>query len=543
MSGKTKPMLPNFSFDFGDRYMDVNGFQVAFRVYSESNVYTPDPARIKVLRQDDGLEIEADRFSWAGLQQQCKGSFRASIQFIEGGFECAIYASLPERIKGTAILLLSQPPSAMPTRDYAFEPIIAENSRLRYPADMRLPIFPLEMQGGEYLAVASLDEKVRGKTVAVASAPPNEPDLCCIELHHHEDARFWSTRQSTPTWRVVKTDNPQPLFDERMRLMEKEWGLSRWEERRDVPQWAREIGLVLNLHGAHWTGYVFNTYQQQLDALRYVCERIEGRRVLAWLAAWDGRYNFNWPGYEPDEAMGGAAGLRALVEGAHELSVHVIPQLGAVSANRRFLPPALHDAGAQDAYGNELVKPIDWDYDHTPDTYRVNANIGHPGFRQFLFDKTCRLVEEFGFDGVFLDINMMWQNDPRFHVLEGHLKFARMCHERFDDFLIFGENWYDGLLSAYPLVHSVYAPGKGVPQKWPQCFHRYARATYHLIHPAPGAGSTGVYEYGFQEPFVPDPQHHVIPAISFVDDTLPKHRSEIDLRIEAAKEYIKRMEI
>ena len=32
--------------------------------------------------------------------------------------------------------------------------------------------------------------------------------------------------------------------------------------------------------------------------------------VLAYLAAWDGRYNYNWPRYEADERMGGADGLR-----------------------------------------------------------------------------------------------------------------------------------------------------------------------------------------------------------------------------------------
>ena len=536
-------MLTSFNFDFGDRYIEVNDLPIAFRVYSESNVYTPHPERIQIRQVPGAIEIEADGFAWAGLQQVCAGSFCASIRFIENGFDCEIKATLSERIKGTALLILTTPPVSMPTAEYQFKPLCAMNAQLHYPEEMRVPVFPLLMGSGRYLGISSLDTKVRGKTLAVASAPRDKKQKCCIELHHHEDARCWSHFQRSPVWRITDTVDPQPLFDERVRIADEEWKVLPWEEREDVPHWARQIGLVLNLHGTHWTGYVFNTYQQQLDALRYVGERIDGKRVLAFLAAWDGRYNYNWPQYQSDDAMGGADGLKRLVDGAHELGIHVIPQLGAVSANRRFLPPALHAATAQDAYGNDIVKQIDWDFDRTPDTYRVNANIGHPGFRQFLFDQTCRLVEEFGFDGVFLDINMHHANDSRFNILEGHIEYARMCHERFDNFLLFGEHWYDGLLQAYPLVHSINEQGKGVPLRWPECFERYARATYHLIHPAPGTGSTGVYEAGYHQPFVPDPNFPAIPAISFVNDTLSKYCDEVDMRISAGKCYIERMNI
>jgi hypothetical protein len=536
-------MLPSFNFDFGDHYTQVHGFSIAFRVYSESNVYTPDPTRITVHHRADGIDITSDVFAWAGLQQKCAGSFHADLRLIENGFDCEIKASLSERIKGTVLLILTDPPTSMPTADYEFEPLATINAELHYPEQMRVPVFPLLMETGRYLAIANLDTEVRGKTVAVATAPRDNAQKCCIELHHHEDARRWSHFQKSPVWRVLETSDPQSLFEERVRIADEEWKVLSWEEREDVPPWAREIGLVLNLHGTHWTGHIFNTYEQQLEALRYVCQQIEGKRVLAFLAAWDGRYNYNWPQYQAAEAMGGAEGLRALVKGAHELGVHVIPQLGAVSANRRFLPPALHASASEDAFGNVMVKQVDWDYDRTPDTYRVNANLGHPGFRRFLFDQTCRLVEEFGFDGVFLDINMHHANDSRFNILEGHIEFARLCQERFDNFLLFGEHWYDGLLRAYPLVHSINQQGRGIPRRWPQCFERYARATYHLIHPAPGTGSTGVYEAGYHQPFVPDPNFSAIPAISFVESTLTEYTDEIDCRIDAAKAYIHRMKI
>lgn len=532
-------MPASFSFEYSQRFIDVREWPVAFLVYTDENVYTPDPASFAIEKRSNGMAISANQFAWAGLQQHAPGSFRAEIRFVDGGFDCAIEATMSGRIKGTALLLRTSRPTHVPTRDYGEEPCPPHGAALDYPSAIRLPVFPIRQNDGSFLAIASLDEQVRGKTVAIV---PNSGSAI-VELHHHEDARHWSARQVTPTWRVVKCTDPEALFAARCQIAERAWGLRPWETRADVPGWAREIGLVLNLHSTHWTGYVFNTYAQQLDAIRHVAERIEGRRVLAYLAAWDGRYNFNWPRYEADERMGGAEGLKRLVVEAHKLGVRVIPQIGAVSANRRYLPPELHDAACQDAYGNTYVKPVDWDNDRAPDTYRVNANLGHPVFRQFLLDKTFRITEAFGFDGIFLDINMHFSNDPRFHLTEGHRAFAAACHERFKDYLLFGENWYDGLMPMYPLVHSVTGKDAGLLQRWSDVFDRYCRTTYHLIHPAPGRGSTGVYEAGYLPAFEPDPNLNAIPAISFVNDTLRDQTDAVDRRVEIAKAWIRRMGI
>jgi hypothetical protein len=236
--------------------------------------------------------------------------------------------------------------------------------------------------------------------------------------------------------------------------------------------------------------------------------------------------------------MGGEQGLKRLVKGAHQLGVHVIPQLGAQSANRAFLPRHLHSTAFQDAYGNTYVKPIEWDNDRIPDTYRINANLGHPAFRRFLLGKILALKKRFGFDGVFLDINMAFHNDPRFHITEGHRALAEELTGRFSEFLMFGESWYDGLMPAYPLVHTA------TPlTRWHEVFEQYCRTTYHLYHPAPGKGSTGVYESGFSSPFVPDPDRDIIPCIAFVDDTLERHRGYIGKVIEAARRYGRRKRI
>jgi hypothetical protein len=38
-------------------------------------------------------------------------------------------------------------------------------------------------------------------------------------------------------------------------FIETAFQLQPWETRPDAPEWLRNIRLVLNLHGQHWTGY------------------------------------------------------------------------------------------------------------------------------------------------------------------------------------------------------------------------------------------------------------------------------------------------
>ncbi len=58
-----------FCFEFGDRYIDAGHYQIAFRIYTEFNVYTPDPDSIKISRDGDRITVTSDRFAWAGLQR------------------------------------------------------------------------------------------------------------------------------------------------------------------------------------------------------------------------------------------------------------------------------------------------------------------------------------------------------------------------------------------------------------------------------------------------------------------------------------------
>ena len=86
-----------------------------------------------------------------------------------------------------------------------------------------------------------------------------------------------------------------------------------WPDGRNVATshaWADQLDLVLTLHGQHWTGFVFNTFDQMAAILERVCEEVPGDRVLAYLPGWEGRYYWQYPAYGPGDGPGGRRRVR-----------------------------------------------------------------------------------------------------------------------------------------------------------------------------------------------------------------------------------------
>ena len=536
--------MQNFSFNFKDHFFDFAGLHWAFRIFTLYNTYGLEEINAKIVTCSDSMTIQTERLFSAGRQKQIDGTIAVNMKTEDSSVKWHVEAQLHEPIKGVGTLIRGIPYGRILTSVWDFEDIAVDDERLySYPQawnswplthNLTAPIFIIEHESDDkrYTCFVSLDNEVRAKRFAVV----NEEELgLLVELHHEEDASKFSNKIVTPVWKLIVCDDPNLVVKERMEIMENAWGISSWETSKDVPAWARKISLVVNLHGMHWTGYSFNTYDQQLEALRWITHRIEGKRILAFLPGWDGRYYINYPKYEPNPALGGVNGLRRLVEGAHDLGAHIIPMLGACAVSFRLLKDyGMEEAVVRDKYGNRMIENwVDWDNDREADNIWVPVNIGNPKFQDYLFEKITYLVDNFGIDGVFLDISHFWINDPSYNFFNGIKNLAVRLHSRYRELLIFGEGWYDGLLGVTPLVH---AHGQ-LPKNWRYFFLKYARMAYHLSFPAPGSGSTGVHEQGYSRFTVPDPAEDIIPTLSVVDDTIRKYPMDVERVIISAKEY------
>ncbi len=506
--------MQQFSFDFGDPFFDVGGWQVALQVVTFDNTYGLDPGLTEIVEEDHRWLIRAGGFTWAGGQQLAHGEAALRIARTADGLEIRASAEHEQRIRCLKIILGGVEADTLTGRNWEARPIPPKGIVLRYPLFLHTPLIFLSRAGGGHIYLQALDDRVRAKRFTVR---PTGGSLS-VELIHEEAAHEMGTRAEIPPWRIGICENPETVAEQHVAHLEDAFGLEPWETRSDVPGWARQIALVAALHGMHWTGYIFNTYDQMLKALIWICRRIDGRHVLAFLPGWEGRYYWQYGDYRPEPRLGGVEGFQRLAEGARELGVTLMPMFGANCANAGLpgfsewgAPARLRSPEGIAFTGN---RP-DWDTSRANDPgWQAWLNPGAQEWRAHLLEQITDILAGYDLRAVFFDTQHIWENDPDHPLYEGLVAIKAALKERFPELLIAGKGWYDALGAVTPVSQV------GTPANWEQAFSRHCRTFGHLQWGDPSRDSSGVHEAGHNEfRLVPDAPHWW-PTLTIVDGTL-----------------------
>jgi len=526
-----------FSFDFPEPSVEFGGLRFAFLVFTRENAYGLDQSRITVESGPETLTLTCTGLVWAGGQERAPGRLVARFRRSGQTIEWDVAAEMQRPIKSVTSVIRGLPRGRLSAGGGApFDPHDDE-VLWGYPFGagdlfggntawgLGTPL--VAVQGGErdFWSLSSLDDRVRAKRFYF------QPGEAGYRVEAVFEAEGWrdQPRLTVPTWRLVRT----ATLDEATRLhyahLERAYGIPTWEAREDVPPWLREVRLVLALHGAHYTGFVFNDFARMLEILRWVATRIAADKVLVFLPAWDGRYYWNYPLYRADERLGGEAGLRRLVEEGHRLGFRFMPMFGMNTANRR-LPEFEHvaDATTSRVDGDRFdLDWVDWDNDRHQEGWVAYMNLGVASWREWLGQRIADVIERYGVDAYFLDIAGGWINNPRADMHEGTRLLVERLRARYPQVLACGEMHYDALLALLPLFQ-VYSP----------LATRYARFFSHLSSPAPGRGSSGVHESGFGafDAATLNMRRGPIPTITVVDDTFTRHQDLMAAAIARALE-------
>ncbi len=484
-----------------------------------------------VARHGERASIACGRLTWAGGRERCQGWAAIEATTTDDGLQIIVSARHPNRIRCLKLLLAGLPPADVTGAYWQRVPIPRDGLIVNYPWPLHTPLVFLTPSSGEHLYFQSLDDRVRAKRFAFYE----REGALTAELIFEEAASEMTGTATTPPWRIGRCGDPGAVAARHLEHVERAYGLEPWESRRDVPAWARDIALVASLHGMHWSGYVFNTYDQMLEALRRIADHIEGRRVLGYLPGWEGRYYWQYGDYRPEPRLGGEDGFRRLADGARELGVKLMPMFGTNCANSGLedfeqwgTPSLLRSASGLEFQGN---KP-DWDVSRAHDPgWQAWLNPGAPAWRHRLVDQVSRLVERYDLPAVFFDTNEMWTNDPNHPVYEGLLALRDGLRSRFPDLLIAGEGWYDALGAVMPVSHL------GAPGQWPEIFSKYCRSFMHLSSGDPSRGSTGVHEAGFREFRLAPDAPYFWPTLTVVDGTIERAMDRVEEVIAQAKHY------
>jgi hypothetical protein len=530
-----------FSFDFPEPAVAFEGLSFAFRVFTGENAYTLDREDITIGTSDRTLRLTCGRFVFAGGQLRTAGRLTARLGVREDTVLCDVEAAMDRPIAGIATIVRGVPRGRLSAGGAPFFDPHDDEVLLGYPfsgsdlfgpqgnGGLTTPLVFVERADGATCAISARDDRVRTKRFYFQPGENGYRVECLVE------AEAWklNTTLVAPTWLITPRTTVDAAAAAHYAHVANAFNVSTWDTRADVPAWMKRTALVVTLHGMHYTGYVFNDYARMRDILRWMATRIPADRVLAFLAAWDGRYYWDYPLYQPSDRMGGGSGFASLVADAQALGFAVMPMFGANTANRRQpMFATVADAATERVDGDRFdLNWVDWNNDRHQDGWLSYMNLGVPSWRTWLSDRIADVIDRYHVDAYFLDIAGGWVNNPKADMHEGIRLLVEGLRRRFPRVAAVGEMHYDALLGVIPMYHSF---GQTLVTGHVQ---RYGRFFQHLSHPAPGRGSSGVHESGFSRwnPRTLSLTDAAIPTLNIVDDTFETHRADMDAVIQAAR--------
>jgi len=538
-------MLHNWCFTTKNPVFKYFETEFSVSLFTGENRYDLDPSKVVINEIKDEVVIEANGLQWAGGQMDEPGYVKIVVQKGDSKVNFSVTAKMDQVIKKIKLELFNRRNgSIVGRRRYEVTPS-TDGIIMNYPNgwdDLFTPLFVVKGKDFfDYYRI--LDSHVRPKHFAVTKLGEG----LRIELVYEEDASYQLKEITVDGFEIGQTPSIDDIFENQKLFNEKAFNLVKWEDRKDVPDWAKKMSLIISLHGMHWSGYIFNTYAQMEEKLEWLAKRCDASSTCVYIPGFDGRYYFKYPNYDPDPRMGGEEGLKKLMDHAHKLGFHVMPMFMINGANPAT--PGFDDWGQASRYhgANGYVHGVgscDWD---TGRWYDLGCGIGlNPGakkWQDYFVAEASKQIEKFGFDSIFLDLAAIYHNDPTASTHDGAIQIINRLHEKFPSLLIATEGCYDALSIAFPLSQcagEASRQGEQIYHDTPYApiFTDYNRCFGHLCLGAPGNFKNGVFEWGFNpaEQRLPI-RKGIIPTITIVDDTIEKFPDLVEEYLKDAVEY------
>lgn len=534
--------MQDLSYDARDPRFTFRDLTFSIQIFTYENLYGLCADACTTTTDTEQFTLDCNQLTWAGGQEHSSGWAHLEIQAYGEAVNFDLSAGCSHTIRCVKLVLHNVDDGVIVgLRETPERSIPPEGLIFRYPDGWRglhTPLLALRTEAGSIRSFRSLDTTVREKRFAVQRTQTGLQ----IELIFEELAANQSTTLFAAPWEIATHERFDDIAAQHQKHVEQVYGLAPWEQREDVPAWAKQISLVAAIHCQHWSGYVFNSYADVLSKLQCLSERIDPARILAYLPGWEGRYYWQYGDYRPDARLGGKEGFATLMQEAKRLGVRVMPMFGLNYANRGLPnfeqwggPAEFRTAGG---YGSGAS--VDWDggrhFDHG---WGALLNPAAPTWQNRLVGQIRSLIEQYKFDGVFLDISAAWWNDPHYNVHEGTSQLIARLREGHPNLLVAGEGWYDGVGVSTPLMQSGHTDGRlhWHDEPYAPAFDTYHRCFAHLCVGDPSRGSSGVHEQG-TNPFVRVPlRRGLIPTLTIVEHSLEDAADAAEAVLADARAY------
>ncbi|MEQ1769250.1 MAG: hypothetical protein ABL879_05365 [Devosia sp.] len=533
--------MHQFGFDFRDPRFSFGDWTLSLQLFTFENLYGIDAGKVSSMGKDT-LEINAAGLTWAGAQENSPGTAGLSVSSTDDGIAITARGTHQQNLRRVKVTLHGLPDGTIIGQNFD-ETDIGDGQILVYPASapntkrIQTPLVFLKTKGGDYIYFQSVETEMRPKTFAIYRDPMGNGTT--VELIHEELGPKIGRTIETPVWRVGRTSDPDAIVKRHIAHFCKVFGVTEWHANPNIPQWLKEVGFVAYIHGQHWSGHILNDYEAIRVLLHRLAEKLDGKRILAHLAGWEGRYYWKYGDYTPDARMGGPEGFKRLCDEAHGLGIHIQTMLGGNCANRAL--PGFWQWG-ETSYmrradgGIEWGNSPDWDTSRAHETsWQAWLNPGAPGWGNHLFDQASSLIETYGVDSIFLDTDGHWVNDPQYPVYDGFRRLHDRLKARHPNVVLTGEHWSDGMLAISPFTHDeLLHDMKNFVEHLAPYFRTYPYNSWG----DPGRGSNGVFEGGWSKYRATADASYVVPGVVFVDGTMDAAPAQIDAAIAQAKRFI-----
>ncbi len=515
---------------------DTLNYEVSVEVFSLENVYT---VAENTYRCKDG-EYFSDSLVWGNTEKR-KGSVKLRVDDVSGAKVFKAEAELDCLIRGVKIRFDNLPLGTLISLTDEDKEVTEYGMYLKYPEGWRslsTPLLVFRMENGKYLYLRCLDSTVNEKRFFVKKVN----GAMRVDIVQDQSGTQISERYSVPAIECGVADTAEEIYQAHSDYIKKVFSLE-YENCRIVPEWFKDISLVVTMHMQAFTGHIFHTYESAYKDIEKLTRLTEGKHILVYLTGWEGRYYYKYGDYTPDERLGGGAKLKEAVKKMQALGCKVMAMYGMNMANKN-IPQIKRLADVSEFQSVSGAKfhngSVDWEGAHHYDfNGLVQLNIGERTWQNYLFNQIKSATEAYGFDGAFLDIAACYVNDKNNNLYEGVVEFCDRLRTIKPQFLVSGEGYYDGLSRAMPLFQSGHTDGKlhyhdRVSEK---LFTRFSREFAHLCIGDLSRGSTGVHELGTNTDTTVPLRKAIIPTIALVEDTLDKAFEKVKQAVELSKIY------
>ena len=512
-------------------------YDVSVEVFSLENVYTV----AENTYVQNGGEYFSDCLVWGNTERRT-GSVKLCVSDVSGGKRFKTDAALDGMLRGVKLRFDNLPLGTLISLTDEDKPVTGYGMHLKYPEGWRslsTPLLVFRLDKGGYLYLRCLDKTVNEKRFFIKAVNGGMR----VDIVQDSNGTELSGKYSVPEVECGIARSAEEIYSRHSDYIKEVYKLDEYENCRIVPDWFRDISLVVTMHMQAFTGHIFHTYESAYQDIEKLTRFIDGKHILVYLTGWEGRYYYKYGDYTPDARLGGAEKLKEAVKKMQALGCKVMAMYGMNMANKN-LPQIARLAEISEFQSVSGARfhngSVDWEGAHHYDfNDLVQLNIAEKTWQDCLFGQIKSATDEYGFDGAFLDIAACYVNDKNNSLYEGVVEFCDRLRTIKPQFLVSGEGYYDGLSRAMPLFQSGHTDGKlhyhdRVSEK---LFTRFSREFAHLCIGDLSRGSTGVHELGTNTDTTVPLRKAIIPTIALVEDTLEKAFDKVKQAVELSKIY------